>query len=157
MLWDTACTGIFVRNDHARLMQFPYKERRLRVRTLGGEEMEIDGRIFKCRIRDQKGQIYEFSAHGLDEVTGDLGSGPTEAVMRKIFPHMQGAIKYACEQRVDYLIGLGKASWHPQRYLKAKLGGDFWIWTNKFGSCIGGSHPLISAHVRRSTSLYTVL
>ena len=34
---------------------------------------------------------------------------------------------------------------------------DFWVWINKFGSCLGGSHPLINTPYKRSTSLYTVL
>ena len=43
---------------------------------------------------------------------------------------------------MDYLIGLGKATWHPVRCERAKQGGDLWIWDNKFGSFLGVSHPL---------------
>jgi len=57
---------------------------------------------------------------------------------------------------VDYLIGLEKAPWHPSRYKRARFGGDLWIWSNNFGSCLGGSHPLINAPDKRSTSLYTI-
>ena len=28
VLWDSACTDIFVREDHARKMEFPYREKR---------------------------------------------------------------------------------------------------------------------------------
>ena len=58
---------------------------------------------------------------------------------------------------VDYLIGLGKASWQPQRIQKALGGGDMWLWENEFGTCIGGSHPLVNSFHTRSDSLYTVL
>ena len=64
---------------------------------------------------------------------------------------MSGAAK------VDYLIGLSQASWHPQRTQKARGGGDFWLWENSFGSCLGGSHPLVSSCTTRSDGLYTVL
>ena len=75
VLWDSACTGYFVRHDHAKAMGFPYEEKRLRVSTLGGNVQEIDGVIYRCKVKDQKGRVHEFYAHGLDEVTGDLG-GP---------------------------------------------------------------------------------
>ena len=58
---------------------------------------------------------------------------------------------------VDYLIGLGKASCHPIRFERAKHGGNLWIWNNKFGSCLGGSHPLKSAYHKQYTHLYMVL
>ena len=60
-------------------------------------------------------------------------------------------------QDKDYLIMLGKASWHPYRYKRAHCGGDLWVWNNVFGSCLGGSHPLINSPYKKSSSLYTVL
>ena len=60
-------------------------------------------------------------------------------------------------EEVDYLIGLGKASWQPSRVEKAAGGGDFWLWQNEFGLCVGGSHPLVNSFTSRSNSLYTVL
>ena len=157
VLWDSACSDIFVRHDHARAMKFPYKEKRLQVATLGGHIREIDGVIYTCRVKDQKGRIYEFQAHGLDRVTGDLGRAIDKNVMRQLFPDIIGAHSLTGSSEVDYLIGLGKASWQPQRVQKALGGGDFWLWENEFGSCLGGTHPLISSFTSRSDNLYTVL
>ena len=89
VLWDTACSGIFVRNEHAMKMKFPFEERRLRVRTLGGDEKEINGRIYDCQIKDLRGKIYEFKAHGLDNVTGDLGGVPSKKVMKKLLSMLE--------------------------------------------------------------------
>ena len=132
---------MFVREDHARKMGFSFTERRLLVKTLGGEEREIDGRIYSCKIQDQNGKIYKFSAHGLEQVTGSLGNPLGKAVMKEMFPDLIGGQKLSEYSDVDYLIGLGKASWHPERLLRAKGGGDFWLWKNSFGVCLGGSHP----------------
>ena len=63
VLWDTACTDIFVRHEHARRMKFPSREKQLRVTMLGGQVQEINGVIYDCKIVDQKGRIVEFSAH----------------------------------------------------------------------------------------------
>ena len=157
VLWNTACTGLFVRNAHAHRMGFPSKKKRLRVQTLGGDVKEIDAVIFDCRVKDLQGNEYEFQAHGLDSVTGMLSRVLSPELMKRLFPTVIGAHKLCGASTVDYLIGLGKVSWQPQRGLKAEEGGDFWMWQNKFGCCIGGSHPLVGSYVARSDSLYTVL
>ena len=40
---------------------------------------------------------------------------------------------------------------------KAQGGGDFWLWENQFGICVGGAHPLVDSLISRSDSLYTVM
>ena len=157
VLWDTACTGRFVRHEHAKKMKFTYKEKRLRVTTLGGNIQDIDSVIYNCRIKDQNGRIHEFTAHGLDQVTGNIGASIDKEVMKRMFPDIMGSHKLSSSSPVDYLIGLGNASWQPQRVQKALGGGDFWVWQNRFGSCVGGTHPLITSFTTRSDSLYTVM
>ena len=157
VLWDSACSAIFVRHDHAKEMGFPFKNKRLRVSMLGGHLKEIDGVIYQCKVRDQNGKVYEFEAHGLDEVTGEMGRPISKEIMRQLFPNVIGAHSMSGVAKVDYLIGLSQASWHPQRTQKACGGGDFWLWENAFGSSLGGSHPLVDSYTNRSDSLYTVL
>ena len=156
-LWDTACSGLFVRNAHAREKGFTSRNKRLKVVTLGGEIKEMDTVIFDCKIKDLRGNFYEFQAHGLDEVTGALNTDLGKELMERLFPGIIGGFKMCGASVVDYLIGLSKASWQPVRTLKAEEGGDFWIWENRFGSCVGGSHPLVGNHVPRSENLFTVL
>ena len=55
--WDTACKGKFVRQKLAQRMNFPFKEKRLRVTTLGGNIQEIDSVIYSCKVKDQRGKI----------------------------------------------------------------------------------------------------
>ena len=43
----------------------------MHVRTLGGEEKEIDGKVYDCQIRDLKGRVYHFKAHSFYKVTED--------------------------------------------------------------------------------------
>ena len=148
---------MFVRNDHAEKMNFDCQKKRLRVTMLGGQVQEIDGKIYHCKIKDKWGNIHEFNAHGLNEVTGNLGDPLSKELMRQLFPNVMGCHKLTGAMSVDYLIGLGKASWQPQRVQKALMGGDFWIWENRFGTCVGGSHPMVTSFTSRSDNLYTVL
>ena len=67
-----------------------------------------------------EGKVYQFKAHGLDRVTGSLGDDPDKRVLQKLFPYVQSAWDMRSSQDVDYLIGLGRASWHPTRYKRAR-------------------------------------
>ena len=157
VIWDTASSGIFVRNQHARDMKFPGYKKRLRVSTLGGEEKEIDGVEYLCKIIDLQKQVHVFEAYGLDEVTGCLGELLAPDKFKEMFPNLLGGYKVVGRGPVDYLIGLCKASWQPQRVVRAEGGGDFWLWENQFGICVGGSHPAIGSSTTRSDALFTVL
>ena len=129
----------------------------MHVRTLGGEERELDGMIYDYQIKDLMARVHHFKAYGLDRDAEGLGDVPRQEALQKLFPQVQGAGRLASLQEVDYLIGLRKASWHPDKREKAGFGCDFWIWGNNFRSCLGGSHPLIRSYHQRSSSLNTVL
>ena len=138
-LWDPACSGSFVRNAHAEAMNFPSMEEKMMVCTLGGDVKEIDGVVYQCKIRDLDGKVHEFVAHGLDNVTGSLGQPLTLVQIQKLFPHIKSEKekrKLIGTTQVDFLIGINKASWLPEKVVKASGGGDFWLWKNQFGSCV---------------------
>ena len=48
------------------------------------------------------------------------------------------AEKLGVKEPVDFMIRLDQSEWQPERIIKAERGGDFWIWSNEFGRCIGG-------------------
>ena len=74
-----------------------------------------------------------------------------------MFPGNSAICKLVGTQRVDYLLGLSNPSWQPERVTKAKGGGDFWLYQNRFGICIGGSHPWVTGRMEKSAGMYTVL
>jgi len=100
-LWDTACSGLFVRNAHAREKGFTSRHKRLKVVTLGGEIKEMDTVIFDCKIKDLRGNFYEFQAHGLDEVTGALDTDLGKELMERLFPGIIGGFKMCGASVVD--------------------------------------------------------
>ena len=51
------------------------------------EEMQvIDGELYKCQIKDREGNVEEFVAHGLDEVTGPLKNPLMTLKLKMMFP-----------------------------------------------------------------------
>ena len=58
----------------------------MRVLTIGGDVKTINGIIYRCQISDQDGNVKEFVAHRLDEVTGTPQNPLWEQQLRKMFP-----------------------------------------------------------------------
>ena len=54
VLWDTVCSNIFVRNDNAKMLKCPSRERHRKVCTLRVETKEIDEVIYVCKIRHKQ-------------------------------------------------------------------------------------------------------
>ena len=62
------------------------------------------------------------------------------------------------QRKVNYLIGIEQASWQPERKTHAIYGGDFWIWSNRWGQCLGGRHPWILKAPRKvKETMFTVV
>ena len=78
------------------------------------------------------------------------------AKLKKIFPHFADKTIRTLmrENRVDILCGIKQPSWIPERSEKAKVGGDFWLYRGRFGSCVGGRHPEMREETQRSSNLF---
>ena len=109
----------------------------MRVLTIGGDMKTIDGIIYKYQIWDQDGKTKEFVARGLDKVIGTLQNPLSERQLRKMFPGNSAIRKLVGMQRVDFVLGLSNPSGQPEFVTKAKGGGDFWLYLNKFKICVG--------------------
>ena len=51
----------------------------------------------------------------MEEVTGSVGRPIAREALKQMFPDIMGTHMLTGTTTVDYLIGLGKASWQPQR------------------------------------------
>ena len=71
---------------------------------------------------DPEDNVHWFQAHGLDQFMGILSTVIGEDLMQKLIPNVPGAHKITGANQVDYLIGLGKASWQS---LKQPVGVTF--------------------------------
>ena len=74
VLWDTGSTNHYVRIGHAETMGFPSRKEMMRVCTIGGDIKTIDGILYQCQIIDRDGNVEEFIAHALVEVTRTLSN-----------------------------------------------------------------------------------
>ena len=158
VFWDTGCTSNFICDDFAKSCGFRGKEVTLCVTTLGGVITDYKTVVsYKCSLLDEDGYIHYFEAYGMSTITGSVSKISSDN-LKQLFPHSSDKLLRSLERgsEVNILIGLGEASWHPERDQKARGGGDLWIFRNKFGTCVGGRHPKISEKTRRNQDLFFV-
>ena len=54
-------------------------------------------------------------AHGLDIETGPLKNPLTARQLKIVFPTFAGSHRLTGTTKVDYLLGIRNASWHPEK------------------------------------------
>ena len=158
VLYDGGCTGNFICDDFAERAGFQGKEETLSVTTLGGVVTDYKTVIaYKCSLLDENGYIHYFEAYGMASITGSV-SKLQFSKLKELFPHSSDKLLHSLERgsSVDILIGIGQASWQPDKAEQAKGGGDLWIFGNIFGKCVGGRHPNISERTTRNQELFHV-
>ncbi len=158
VFWDTGCTSNFICDAFAKLCGFRGEEVTLCVTTLGGVVTDYKTVIsYKCSFLDADGYIHYFEAYGMSTITGSVSKINLNK-LKQLFPNCSDELLNSLERGldVDILMGLGEASWHPERDQKAKDGGDLWIYRNMFGACVGGRHPNVLEKTRRNQELFYV-
>ena len=158
VFWDSGSSSNFIRETFAKLCGFRGKPETLSVTTLGGVVTELLTVIeYNCECKDVNGQMVPFKAYGIESITG-LVSKVGFHKLRRLFPQISDEKIRRLERnnQVDVLIGLPHPSLHPERTVRAKGGGDFWIYEGQFGSCVGGQHPKLKEETCRSENLFTI-
>ena len=158
VFFDSGCTSNFIRDEFAKICGFRGEEKTLSVTTLGGVVNDYKRVIeYHCQLRDVNGVFREFTAYGMNNITGDVSKIGSEK-LKRLFPYTSKETLRQVERgsTVDVLIGLGHPSWHPERVEKAPGDGDFWIYRGIFGMCVGGRHPNVREDTRRNQCLFHV-
>ena len=157
VFFDNGSSSNFIREAFAKLCGFRGTEEELSVTTLGGVTTDLVVMKYSCTLLSVEGQLEVFEAYGMETITGGL-SRINPSLITRLFPHLSRRQLQSLQRgdNVDVLIGVARASWHPERVEKAKGEGDFWLYRGKFGSCLGGSYPGIEERTRKSDKLFHV-
>ena len=158
VFWDSGSQSNFITEQFAKRCGFSGKEETLSVTTLGGVVSDSLTVIeYNCELKDISGKMVKFKAYGMECITGNVSQIGFKR-LRTLFPRVseQAIRKLQRNRIVDILIGLPHPSMHPQPKVRAKGGGDLWIFEGQFGSCVGGRHPQLKEETFRSNDLFTV-
>ena len=76
------------------------------VTTVGGGVIKKVLPVYRCDIRNLLGQVKQFFALGLKEITEDMFCPLTGEQLRELFTKDHKVDKLAVWDKVDYMIGL---------------------------------------------------
>ena len=89
---------------------------------------------------DRQGHVVEFEVYGINEVTSDIEHVNLESIAHPFTKVTRGEIARPAGP-VDVLIGYKYSAYHPEREQNI---GHLVLLKNRFGRCVGGTHPLLS-------------
>lgn len=93
---------------------------------------------------DTQGQTIHIEAYGIDQITSDIESMSTEN-LAKLFKGVSKDDIARPAGPVDVLIRYKYTAYHPQRKQNAR---HLLLLQNRFGLCIGGTHPSIKGEIK---------
>ena len=139
VLWDGGATLSLITFKKAKQLKLKGQEIKLAVTKVGGETEEIMSSKYELALKDKDGKLVYVMLYGIDKISTDL-----ESIDLSKINHLFKGVSMKELQRpygeIDVLIGFEYAGFHP---LRKKSNGHLLLMENRFGKCIGGSHPLI--------------
>ena len=139
VLWDTAANLSLIMNEMAENLCLNGKPVKLCITVAGGGKKLINSAKYAVPIIDMNGNMKFIISYGIDAITKEISEIDNENLAEHC-PGLDLNNTIRPRGKVDLLIGYDYASWHP---IKVKNWGHLLLLGNRFGRCIGGSHPRI--------------
>ena len=108
---------------------------------VGGVNEKLISRKYKLTLIDKKGQELQIDLYGIDKITSDIQAINLDGIHR-LFRNVTNFKEEITRPtgEVDVLIGFEYAGFHPQTEQSSE---HLLLLKNRFGKCIGGTHPQI--------------
>ena len=111
----------------------------LSVVKVGGVNEKLISRKYKLTLIGKKGQELQIDVYGIDQITSDIQAINLDGIHR-LFRNVTKEEITRPTGEVDVLIGFEYAGFHPQTEQSSE---HLLLLKNRFGKCIGGTHPQI--------------
>ena len=106
---------------------------------VGGVNEKLTSQKYKLTLIDKKGQELQIHIYGIDKITSDIQTINLNGVYR-LFRNVTKEEITRPTGEVDVLIRFEYAGFHPQKEQSSE---HLLLLKNRFGRCIGGTHPHI--------------
>ena len=138
-MWDSAASLCFITNNKAKEERLKGTAVNLSIAKIGGQYKTIRTVKYKLSLLDKQGKIVEFEVYGIDKITSDIERINMDGVTH-LFKNVAQDELQRPTGPVDVLIGYEYAAYHPVREQCVE---HLLLLKNRFGRCVGGTHPLI--------------
>ncbi|XP_068675344.1 uncharacterized protein [Montipora foliosa] len=139
VMWDNAASISLITNKKAREEKLKGIRAELSIVKVGAKSEKIASEKYRLCLIDKKGQIVEFDVYGIDKITSDIQSINVDGIVQ-LFKNVSKEEIVRPTGAIDVLIGYEYAGFHPEREQNSER---LLLLKNRFGRCIGGTHPLI--------------
>ncbi|XP_068713032.1 uncharacterized protein [Montipora foliosa] len=144
VLWDSGASLCFITNDKAKAERLKGTKVELSIIKVGGDNEKITSTRYKLSLIDKQGQEVQFDVYGIDKITSDIQSVNVNGIIQ-LFKDISKDEISRPSGTIDVLIGYEYAAYHPQ---SEQTSGHLLLLKNRFGRCIGGTHPFIKETTR---------
>ena len=145
VLWDNGASLCFITNKKAKEEKLKGINAQLSVVKVGGVNEKLTSRKYELTLIDKGGQELQIDVYGIDKITSDIQTINLDGVHRLFRNVTKGEIARPTGE-VDVLIGFEYAGFHPQKEQSSE---HLLLLKNRFGRCLGGTHPQIKERNER--------
>ena len=139
VMWDNVASISLITNKRAREEKLKGIRVELSIVKVVAKSEKIASEKYRLCLIDKKGQIVEFDVYGIDKITSDIQSINIDGIVQ-LFKNVSKEEIVRPTGAIDVLIGYEYAGFHPEREQNSE---HLLLLKNRFGRCIGGTHPLI--------------
>ena len=139
VMWDNAASLCFITNAKAKQEKLRGVKVNLSIVKIGGQNEKIETMKYKLPLLDKQGHAVEFEVYGINKITSDIERVNVESIAH-LFRNVTRDEIARPAGPVDVLIGYEYAAYHPE---KEQNIGHLVLLKNRFGRCVGGTHPLL--------------
>ena len=144
-LWDCGATMSFITFKKAKMGKLKGVPVQLSVVKVGGDTEAISSYKYKLPLIDKSDETVYLEVYGIERITADVQAVNLDGVIH-LFKHTRRGEVQRPTGQVDVLIGYEYAGYHP---VKEQAVAHLLLLTNRFGKCLGGSHPDLNETTKR--------
>ena len=138
VMWDNASSLSFITNKTAKAQKLHGTTVQLSLVKVGAEKKDITTKKYTLPLIDLQGHQTLIEVYGIDQITSNIRKIKIDGIL-----HIFDVPKKDIERptgTIDVLIGYDYAGLHPEMQNRS---GHLLLLKNRFGFCIGGTHPAI--------------
>ena len=139
VMWDNTASLCFITNAKAKQEKLRGVKVNLSIVKIGRQNEKIETMKYKLPLLDKQGHAVEFEVYGINKITSDIERVNVESIAH-LFRNVTRDEIARPAGLVDVLIGYEYAAYHPE---KEQNIGHLVLLKNRFGRCVGGTHPLL--------------
>ena len=136
--WDGGSKVSLITFTKAKALGLTGEPIRINIIKVGGDRESINSRLYRVPIIDNSGEREYFMAYGMNKISTKIEATDVTQVAKLLKVDKEKVKRPNGE--IEMLIGYEYAGFHPQR---KRCVDHLLLLENKFGQCLGGSHPML--------------